>query len=292
MTVATGCFLLWNTSHTFCRSSCERHTFWLVVGLVFFIFVVQSLSRVPLFATPRTAARQAFFMYFSKRIESSSSISVTSKTWPKSPSLTPFELWLCRSSFQGVGSVPPLLELELALTSRIWQTWCYVSSESTFWESLYLPFASLESCHCHGNKTWLSLLRYSPWGHKEPDTTERLSLTHNLLLQEGFPCGPRVCKEPTCQCGGSKRFGFHPWAGMIPRRRVWQPPPVFLPGKSHGQRSLVGDSPWSCRVRHDWSDWARTHSLLGDERLHQTDHKHPLSSQNRAAYPAPSWLQM
>ena len=29
-----------------------------------------------------------------------------------------------------------------------------------------------------------------------------------------------------------------------PRRRQWQPPPVFLPGKSHGQRSLVGCSPW------------------------------------------------
>ena len=30
-----------------------------------------------------------------------------------------------------------------------------------------------------------------------------------------------------------------------------QPTPVFLPGKSHGQRSLAGYSPWSCRVRHD-----------------------------------------
>ena len=35
-------------------------------------------------------------------------------------------------------------------------------------------------------------------------------------------------------------------------RRKWQPTPVFLPGKSHGQRSLVGCSPWGCRVRHDW----------------------------------------
>ena len=31
----------------------------------------------------------------------------------------------------------------------------------------------------------------------------------------------------------------------------WQPTPVFLPGKPHGQRSLVGYSPWSHRVRHD-----------------------------------------
>ena len=31
---------------------------------------------------------------------------------------------------------------------------------------------------------------------------------------------------------------------QIPRRRKWQPTPVFLCGKSHGQRSLVGYSPW------------------------------------------------
>ena len=29
-----------------------------------------------------------------------------------------------------------------------------------------------------------------------------------------------------------------------PWRRKWQPTPVFLPGESHGQRSLVGYSPW------------------------------------------------
>ena len=32
--------------------------------------------------------------------------------------------------------------------------------------------------------------------------------------------------------------------GKIPWRRTWQPIPVFLPGKSHGQRSLAGYSPW------------------------------------------------
>ena len=37
---------------------------------------------------------------------------------------------------------------------------------------------------------------------------------------------------------------FDPWVGKIPWRRKWQPTPVLLPGKSHGQRSLVGYSPW------------------------------------------------
>ena len=47
---------------------------------------------------------------------------------------------------------------------------------------------------------------------------------------------------PTIQ--GRPRFS--PWIGKIPWRRRWQPTPVFLPGKSHGQRTLVGYSPWGC----------------------------------------------
>ena len=35
----------------------------------------------------------------------------------------------------------------------------------------------------------------------------------------------------------------NPWVGKIPWRRAWQPTPVFLPGESHGQRSLAGYSP-------------------------------------------------
>ena len=43
------------------------------------------------------------------------------------------------------------------------------------------------------------------------------------------------------QCG---RPGFNPWVRKIPWRKKWQSTPVLLPGKSHGQRSLVGYSPW------------------------------------------------
>ena len=43
------------------------------------------------------------------------------------------------------------------------------------------------------------------------------------------------------QCG---RPGFDPWLGKVSWRRKWQSTPVFLPGKSHGQRSLAGYSPW------------------------------------------------
>ena len=45
---------------------------------------------------------------------------------------------------------------------------------------------------------------------------------------------------------------FNPWVRKIPWRRKWQPIPVLLLKKFHGQRSLVGYSPWgSKRARHD-----------------------------------------
>ena len=55
----------------------------------------------------------------------------------------------------------------------------------------------------------------------------------------GFPGGGNV--------GDARDVGFNPWVGKIPWRRKWEPTPVFLPGEFHGQRSLVGYSPWGCK---------------------------------------------
>ena len=52
-------------------------------------------------------------------------------------------------------------------------------------------------------------------------------------------------KQSACQC---RRHKFDPWVRKIPWRRKWQPMPIFLPGKIHGQRSLAGYSPWGCKV--------------------------------------------
>ena len=41
-----------------------------------------------------------------------------------------------------------------------------------------------------------------------------------------------------------RRHRFNPWVGKIPWRRKWQSTPVFLPGESHGRRSLVVNTPW------------------------------------------------
>ena len=67
--------------------------------------------------------------------------------------------------------------------------------------------------------------------------------THWREVVKGFPGGISG-KEPASQCRRHKRCRFNPWVRKIPWRRQWQPTPVFLPGESHGQRSLVGYSPW------------------------------------------------
>ena len=57
----------------------------------------------------------------------------------------------------------------------------------------------------------------------------------------GFPCGS-AGKESTCNAGD---LGLIPGLGRSPGGRwEWLPTPVLLPGEFHGQRSLVGYSPW------------------------------------------------
>ena len=72
------------------------------------------------------------------------------------------------------------------------------------------------------------------WVH--PFTAPTVTVTAWIPLR--WPSG----KESACQC---RRCGFSPWIGKILWRRKLQPTPVFLPWKSHGQRSLVGYRPWS-----------------------------------------------
>ena len=81
-----------------------------------------------------------------------------------------------------------------------------------------------------------SLACCSPWGHKESDKTEWLNWTEHWGLPRW-----RIGKESTRQ---RRSFSFNPWVWKSPWKRKWQTTPVFLPGKSHGQRSLVGNGPW------------------------------------------------
>ena len=76
---------------------------------------------------------------------------------------------------------------------------------------------------------------------------------------DGFPRWLSV-KEAACQCRRHRRCGFSPWVGKIPWKRKWQPTPVFFPGEFHGQRSLVGYSPWVPKDS-DTTEWL-THSFI------------------------------
>ena len=80
----------------------------------------------------------------------------------------------------------------------------------------------------------------------------KFKLGRLTYVQRGFPRGAGV-KESACQC---RRCGFDPWVWKSPSSRKWQPSPVFLPIKFHGQRSLADYNP------------------LGPKELDGTKHRH------------------
>ena len=57
----------------------------------------------------------------------------------------------------------------------------------------------------------------------------------------------RVAQQVENPPANAGDVGLMPGVGKIPWRRAWPPTPVFLPGESHGQRSLAGYSPWGCK---------------------------------------------
>ena len=79
-------------------------------------------------------------------------------------------------------------------------------------------------------------------------------------------------KESACHCQGHRRGGFHPRVGKIPWRGKWQPSPVFLPGGSHGQRSLArlqslgseSDTTWQLRT-HTQSEESEGKGVKAEE---------------------------
>ena len=60
-------------------------------------------------------------------------------------------------------------------------------------------------------------------------------------------------------------IGFSHWVGKIPWKMEWLPTSIFRPGKSHGQRSLAGYSPWSHRVWHNWATFTFTFHTLNSK---------------------------
>ena len=74
-------------------------------------------------------------------------------------------------------------------------------------------------------------------------------------------------KESAWHCRRCKRLRFDPWVRIIPWSRKWQPTPVFLPGESHGQRSLEGYSSWNHTICRDTTEQAQMDSIKPETEL-------------------------
>ena len=99
------------------------------------------------------------------------------------------------------------------------------TSQTPLWILLEIPLCP---------PSWFPLLSKTAsdkWYYSPPDGNSQVT-----LVVKNLPAS-----------AGDKRCRFHLWVGKIPCSRKWQPTPVFLPGKSHGQRSLAGFSPWGCK---------------------------------------------
>ena len=127
----------------------------------------------------------------------------------------------------GTGEPVGLLSM---VSHRVGHDWSDLASvliycqAKLFWWSIITKLYACTHTHTHAHTLSLSL-----------------SLTHTHI----FPGGSAITESPAMQetslpCGKSE---FDSWVRKIPYRRKWQTTPVFLPGKSHGQRSLAGYSP-------------------------------------------------
>ena len=74
----------------------------------------------------------------------------------------------------------------------------------------------------------------------------------------------QLVKKLPDNAGDSKRMHSMPFVGKIPCRRKWQPPTVFLPGRLHAQRTVVGYSLWSHKESNTTED---AHTLTHERRL-------------------------
>ena len=90
---------------------------------------------------------------------------------------------------------------------------------------------------------------YSPF---LPQTSLRFLTLSVVVFKAVYSCsGASQVAQWWRICLRLRRHRFNSWVGKIPWRRKWKPTSGFVPGKSHGQRSLVGCSPWGQRKELD-----------------------------------------
>ena len=132
------------------------------------------------------------------------------------------------------------------------------------------------------------MFSYSSWGYCRSDTSDGLTplIGHKTVGMVSWPDWAGLGRTGPDWAGlgrtgpdwaGHGRTGFleadstnflcvsiEAWVRKIPWRRKWQPSPVFLPGKSHGRRSLANYSPWVTKSRTRLSDFFHLHRSVGE----------------------------
>ena len=189
---------------------------------------IQLLSHVQLFVTPWTAARQASLPV----TNSQSLLKLTSikSVMPSNHFIFCHPLLSCLQSFPASGSFP--MSQFFASGGQYWSFSFSLSPSSEYsglisfridWSDLLAVQGTLKSLLQH-HSSKAAILQCSAF----------LYIKHPV-------------KNPPANAGDVKRTRLDPWVGKITWRRKWQPTPVFLPGRFHGKRSLMGYSPWVCK---------------------------------------------
>ena len=143
-----------------------------------------------------------------------------------------------------------LFHLICNLNDKYFTLWCCVKSKPSDHISEHTKFSFSSKFHggCTFNTTPLLGDGPDP-GERSEEWTELVTWSLSPGIRVALPL-PGVIpwwlsgKESACQC---RRCRFNPWVGKIPWIRKWQPTPTFLPGESHGLRSLANYSPWCCK---------------------------------------------
>ena len=156
----------------------------------------------------------------------------------------------------------------------LWVHWhlhiCFKDSSGEYMGDVLYHF-SLKlglSIFCWG-KNWVQIQRnqfdsllvveVAIWSNGEQSFEKKSVIT--FQSSRGLPGGSEVRNPPVD--AGTTGTWVQSLMGKISCRRAWQPTPVFLPGESHGQRSLVGYSPQGCPESDNWSDLADMQSSRG-----------------------------
>ena len=113
--------------------------------------------------------------------------------------------------------------------------------------------ASTDSINCRWNSIVIGKKSTDKWTYVfQTCVAQGLIVVYTLF--RGF-LGGSVVKNPPASAENAGDTGSVPGWGRSPGGRKWQPTPIFLPGKSHGWRRLVGSSPWGHKEM-DTTEWA------------------------------------